>query len=323
MTEIVGTGPRGDSVIGFMAALGALVVLERMFTDVHVWLSWRRGLTWQPVWSLDTDVAPAAVVARLADALQSGPQLLSNREEWKDLKVPRDDFAQELRSGVDSFLASGERSVDFVSGLGTDAATKREKDVIEDTEFQLMSGHQAFLGSMRKLVCETTEEDVQEALFGPWRYAHKGVSMHWDEADLRVHAYRAKAPTKTVPLGVRGANRLAIEALELFPVIATARGVQTSGFIRRDSRVSLRWPLWTGVQGGLSSRAVRSLILHPTVQRLSAQSDTTASCDERRRRLRAEAELRALGVSSVFEARVVRESHYGNFAPARCLAIFV
>jgi len=172
-------------------------------------------------------------------------------------------------------------------------------------------------------VRETSQEDVQEALFGPWRYAHTGVSMRWDEADLRLHAYRAEAPTKTLPPGVRGANRLAIEALELFPVVAATRGVQTSGFIRRGSLVWLRWPLWTGAKRGLSSRAVRSLILHPTVERLSGGSGTTASGDQRRRGPKVEAELRALGVTSVFEARVVRESHYGNFAPARCLATFV
>lgn len=61
-------------------------------------------------------------------------------------------------------------------------------------------------------------QDLEEALFGPWRYVDDMHSWGWDPATLRLGALIPRAPTKMAIEGVAGAYWLAWESQPLFPV---------------------------------------------------------------------------------------------------------
>jgi hypothetical protein len=128
--------------------------------------------------------------------------------------------------------------------------------------------------------------------------------MRWDPVDDRRYAYRADAPSgsKIAPMRtVRGANRLAIEALPCFPVVPQARRALAAGFrrlddMRRDDKWAVRWPIWTAP---VDLWVAQSLIRHPDVAKAPQHAER----------------LRRLGVAEVFESRRV-EARYRSFAPA-------
>ena len=71
-------------------------------------------------------------------------------------------------------------------------------------------------------------------------------------------AYVAAARERQQRGAVYGANRLAIEALPLFPCVPCGGALRTTGFREnRRSGVRLRWPIWTP---SLSLDTVRSLL---------------------------------------------------------------
>lgn len=81
-------------------------------------------------------------------------------------------------------------------------------------------------------------EHLREALFGPWRYENDGLSMRWDPDDAKEYALRWRDPSIGGVSSVWGANRLAFEALPLFPTVPTEAGLRTTGFRRQRFGIS-------------------------------------------------------------------------------------
>lgn len=123
---------------------------------------------------------------------------------------------------------------------------------IQDTAFRTMSGagHQHFVQFMAQLARETTESQLAEALFSPWRYSDPGPSLRWDPTDDRRYALRWGEPSGDPVRTVRGANHLAVEALPLLPVMPVGKRLETTGFTqRRGEGVRWTWPIWEGLLG--------------------------------------------------------------------------
>ena len=96
---------------------------------------------------------------------------------------------------------------------------------------------------------------------------------------------------------MRGANRLAVEALPLFPTVPVGRRLETTGFTRHDKAVHLAWPIW---EPALPVEVIRSLLALGDVQ--APEPDRTT--------------LRARGIAEVYRSRRISNDRYRNFTPA-------
>lgn len=303
MTRVVCTGPEGTNLLGMLCSLGALRVLESIWPDRGVALSWSQRAGWRPVFHVDGEADEDSVAAALGDALRAradAPWLLASDSSGElamnvsDLR--REDFrrlAARAREACDA------ETLGFLAALASDVPDDPEAP-IGDTSLRTMggAGHQHFLGTMRKLAEVTETSHVRDALFRAWRYEDDRLSLRWDPVDDRRYALRADDPSGPPPPTVRGANRLAFEALPLFPCLPSRQRVTTTGFARHDRSVWAIWPIWSVPA---TSSVVRSLLVNPAVHgpRRDAQR------------------LARMGVADVIEARRTRVGKYVSFTPGR------
>jgi hypothetical protein len=313
------------------------LALARPQLDPHLaWCVTGGG--WQPVLHFNEACLPGEVSAWLFDALQGkdGSPWHCMRATEADpladnLAIPGSVFATIARRAAEQATPDDRAWADFCAAYGTEAFD-READ-IEDTSLRTMSGagHQHFLQSLRRLARRPAEctdgrkqkerrrdagqpsppeadpeggtsvEQFERTLFAAWDYADPGPSLRWDPRDDRRYALRADEPSgsKVDPIRtMRGANRLAAEALPCFPTHPTATGAKTTGFHRRGPRLVFMWPVW---EPPLRLETVRSLLAHPYVI-------TPLTCRE---------PLRGLGVVAVFEASRLNVGRMVNFSAGR------
>jgi hypothetical protein len=293
------TGLRGENPLAFLSAVGTLRTLSAAWPDRSVLLSWEfTDGTWQPALHVTGECEQAQVLnalqERLAGTARDFPQ-------WGDVPVSVVEFRDAATLAL--YCPKPSRSVlDMYGWLGSDTTGARDEESMAVTRFKMVSGQQSFLGQVRELIETTDRAHLEEALFGTWLYRDKKPSMRWDPSDDRRYALRDSDPSNTGKnpiLTVRGANRLAVEALALYPVIPAQRDTETRGFIRRGPRWMFSWPIWNGAIG-ISS--VKSLVAHPALSKPEPDSD----------------QLRALGVVEVFRSERTT-SYYSNFYPAKAL----
>lgn len=303
MQEIKLNGLDGSNLLAFLAALGTLRVSSREENGAGVSMKWVRVRGWIPVLchpSAQTEDELAEILGR--KVCGEG----SINDSWKigeDLTLSLEDFRDQL---AEAWSARERTKADFLTAFGSDAVgSGPKKEQMSDTEFRTMSGagHQHFLGFMKELAAGTEVEHLRRALFSPWDYADGRPSLRWDPADYRPHALRAEDPSGDPIKTMRGANRMAIEALPLFPTVPTGRRrVQTVAFKDRNREAEVTWPIWTEPIG------------LGTVSSLLALSELQEKEPSKCRK-----ELAARGVSQVFRAKRFTEGKYRNFSPARAL----
>ncbi len=288
------------NLLGYLSALGVLRTLSVVDSEVGVCLSWsdRQGC-WSPAIH-----HPTASAARLVEIL-SGAFGGDPSPAWslgEDLTVRRPDFAEFARSAIGraSAVKSNPRhTCDFLAAFGSDGcAASGKEELIADTAFRTMSGagHQHFLGFMRELHRTTTPGHLAAALFQPWEYSDEKPSMRWDPNDYRPHALRAEDPSNDPIRTVRGANRLALEALALFPTMPRLGGLRTTGFDKKSE--VLTYPVWTAP---LSCSTVTSLLALDLPDEPSNHRS----------------ELAARGIAQLFQTIRFTEGKYRNFSPSR------
>ena len=308
MSSHMAVGPDGGNLLGFLSALGAFATLDQAWPERSVQMSWiqHRG-AWHPVLHVVPDADEEAIVDALWSRLSMHPNPPGMDKLGEDLNVPPAVFSDFAREAALAAQPLNRRAADFAVAYGCEVTVDNGR--IQDTALRTMSGagHQHFLGSMAELGRLTTRTDVFTALFQPWEYSDERPSMRWDPVDDRRYAYRADDPAKsrTYPIRtVRGANRLAVEALPLFPTAPNGRRLVTTGFTRIEptsrgerTRWLIRWPIW---RPALSLPVVRSLLTHPdiVVRELAVEK------------------LRVMGVAEVFEAERLTEGQFRNFTPA-------
>lgn len=152
---------------------------------------------------------------------------------------------------------------------------------------------------MRTIHLETNSVHLHRALFSDWEYSDPPPFMRWDPNEFRPHALRGSDPAKDRKQNnVRGANRLAIEALPIFPTVPKAHRIHTVAFENRDSDEEVTWPVW-GCQ--LDLPTVRSLVVSSEIQ-----------CPDRLTMMRR-------GIAQVFCSTRFTEGKYRNFSPAKAL----
>lgn len=262
MTEFALDGLDAANPLGMLAALGALRISTLIWPQPRLY--WQQtGDGWRARLTLEDQISAAGWLEALESRLREPEPALGIAD---DLTVPCQDFRRTLLMSQRAARPDARQSVDFLAALGSEAVQARvsgkPNGLIADTALRTMSGagHQHFLGFMRALMQATTAAHLEAALFHPWTYADDGPSLRWDPADDRRYALRWKEPSGDPIRTVRGANRLAIEALPLLPTAPTGTELETTGFRRRRGEgVAWTWPVWTLPVGLDTARSLLSL----------------------------------------------------------------
>jgi hypothetical protein len=301
MTEHLCVGPEGDNLLGFLASVGALVTLDRMWQDGHVRLYWKKMVRWHPVIQVEVEATEDEMLDVLYDELKK--RKINITDEDGNLaentnKITLTAFRRQAESCVQQATVKERFDADFMAAIAGEALSK--EDYVADTAFRTQSGvgHQNFLGIMRNLIEKTTKEDLRDALFSRWRYVKaRNMSLRYDPIEDRRYAYRASNPEGELPVTMPGANRLAIEALVCFPTFPSGGKLLTTCFKEKY----VRWPIW---ERPITACTLRSLLLRKELY----QPEMLDS-------------LEAIGVPVIyFSARIsTGGDRYRNFTPAGVL----
>lgn len=285
----------GSNPLAFLAALGALrlVTLER--PEAGIQMRWERydGF-WRPrLRGIDADEQELCRVMH-----QSGrwaPTKEFMRALGKNITVRRGEFQPFVAEACAGAGPNDRRAADFAAAFGCEICEDEKRGRIEYTDlcFITGSGHQDFLGTIAELAQKVTPGHLYDALFGEWN-TEKKLSMRWDPLDASEYALQWDDPGPKGAWAVWGANRLASEALPLFPTAPVRDGLQTTGFRHSNRQDEFTWPIW---EPFLECASVRSLVSLGILQGVVPENDS----------------LRAMGVSELYRAQRVRIGQGANF----------
>lgn len=287
-------GLDGSNLLAYLAALGTLRALALADPSAEVRMGWAERETWIPT-LYHSKAHSADDILDFLTSRVCGAETADRAWSIGDsLTLTCAEFGKAMRESIEGEDQGPRSTPDFLAAFGSDVyGAGPKKMAMSDTAFRTMSGagHQHFLAFMRELAANTEREHLRRALFAVWDYADERPSLRWDPADYRPHALRASDPSTDPIRTMRGANRLAIEALPLFPTAPVGRRIRTTGFRGGDSGAEVVWPIWTD---GLDVGSVRSVL---------------ASRVEEGRP----------GIAQVFRAVRFTEGKYRNFSPSKAL----
>lgn len=297
-------GLDGANPLAFLAALGALRGLSIVWPESRVQLSWEPRDTWRPRLHVDCEAPnPEDVLTGLGSFadLRPGHEAL---HIGNNLTLPPDRFrhAASGAAGASSVFPAGRAASDFIAGFGCEAITDRN-GVVQDTALRTLrgAGHQHFLKTMRDLAESASTDSFERCLFHPWTRGDPRLSLRWDPEDDRRYALRWRDPSKDAGGTEWGANRLAFEAIPLFPVAPRGRTLATTGFQgTRASDTFFTWPMW---DVPVSLDSIRSIL----------------SLDELQRGTPDRCRLLPMGIPEVFRSQRMNAGRYRNFSPARAV----
>ncbi|MCA9185426.1 MAG: hypothetical protein R3E01_06925 [Pirellulaceae bacterium] len=325
-TSLVLSGLDGSNPLAFLAALGTARVLSMVYSVESIRLGWQLAAgTWRPVISFadltsvgddrvngdskfdEFELEPATLCETMADWLSSPPQLslLESQDLGDNLTISPEAFRTLASEQLDRACegdASSNIALAFLAAFGTDAVHQphsKDRSLMQDTALRTMSGagHQHFIKFMREIIANTTSTHLYSSLFQRWTYEDdgRGMNLRWDPIDDRRYALRWKNPSSDPPTTMRGANRLAIEALPLFPTAPIGNSLQTTGF-RSANGTFFCWPIW---DSELTLPVVQFLL-----QRTQSETGDNAS-----------AERRAFGICAKYRSQRITIGKFRNFTP--------
>lgn len=293
------TGINGANPLGFLAALGTFRVAQQI-NDVPLRLSWApAGGTWQPILHTPSEITPESLVEKLDTYLRSQADSPIFTVA-KNIKMPVHRFRAYAKSAIENWFSGDNPAwAAFAAAFSSDGVTDKNGEV-EDTGFRTMSGagHQHFLQFMNELARVTTSVHLKEALFGPWSYSDTQFSMRWDPEDDRHYSLRWSNPSTDPAKNVRGANRLAIEGLPLFPTMPNTSRLDTTGFTGKKSNDTFWiWPIW---DVPITLDVCRSLLASATLTKPNLEL----------------VHISPTGVVAIFRSQRITIDKFRNFTPA-------
>lgn len=281
-------GLDGSNPLAFLAALGTLRTLSLAWPDRNVKMAWtQHSGAWRPV----IRATPQPNADQLLDALcgtlsqldemvpsqlrcageKASPKNKKGDTKWAGkLRFPPDAYREYSQNAASRSSLPHQRDCEFAAVWASPVVTETvdKVEVVVRTSFDFTAGNQAFIHMISELIRTCTHENLQQCLFQPWLYQDNAISLRWDPIDdTRRYALQAIDPTnnsKNPILGVPGANRLALEALPLFPSVPQQSQLHTTGFDHIDRHTVWTWPIWNVL---LELNTVRSLITHPRIHR--------------------------------------------------------
>lgn len=301
-------GLDGANPLAFLAALGTGLIASTIWP--HSRLCWRLlDGNWRPILS-----CPESDQERLLEQFHAALRDASTIAFGIDNKLPfrADKFASVLKTSAAGAHPDRRRDCDFLAAFGTEIGPEmdaKKNPLFRDTRLRMVrSGDSAGQGLpvyARVIRQATGIVHLRRTLFEPWDYGdHDFSSLRWDPLEDQRYALRWRDPSKSGandgPGSMLGANSLALEALQAFPVIWTGREAETTGFHRNGRReVFFTWPIWSA---SIGMDTVRSLLTLP------ALADDEPPKEE----------LAAMGIDEIFRCqRIQQNQYYSNFSPAR------
>lgn len=307
MTNLLLGGLSADNPLGYLASLGVIRTATLAMPENQFGLSWEiTSGHWRPRLHFSTDLDQSTLIDLLYKQLKDSGNLAA-LNLGDDLTIDVKAYREAMIDCQSSVSPKDRRNADFFAAFGSDIIESQEKGKptgqIADTDFRTMSGagHQHFLKTIRTFIEDTKTSHLYKAIFENWVYddALQGHSMRWDPVDDIRYALRWSNPSGDSDRSTRGSvwggNRLAIEALPLFPTQPHGHKLRTTGF---NHATELSWPVWSPPIG-LSE--IRSLLALAQLQ--EGQS--------------AHAELSALGITEVFRSQRITQGQYRNFVFAK------
>jgi CRISPR-associated endonuclease Cas3-HD len=220
----------------------------------------------------------------------------------KHIDCTGDEYRQYATDFLQESNIAKRSTVDLLAAFASDGYIERLGRV-SATPFCFItgSGHQYFLDTARQLMGEATPERVRSALFEPWTYTDKGLSLRWDPREAARYALMDVDPGPLGAYTVWMANLLAYKALVLFPSAPGASGLQTTGWSRSTGEF-FTWPIW---ERPADPDTIRSMLL---LDILAVTAPDRSA-------------LRASGIATIFRAQRVKvgsgTNFKINFTPAR------
>ncbi len=304
MAEIILKALEGGNPLAYLAAIGTLRVATLAWPEENVRLSWKNlDGGWRPCIHNNTEMAVDVWLAGLYGVLNSGinePAFTISA----DLNLPCHEFRVVAQNAQTKAQPADRSYADFIAAFGSESVdsiiNRKKTGLIADTALRTMSGagHQHFLGFMQELTKVTDLKNIHDSLFNRWNYTDAGPSLRWDPADDRRYALRWQQPSNDPVRTVRGANRLAIEALPLLPTVPRGNELETTGFTQQKHKnVFWTWPIWTSA---LNIDVVRSLLALPELQRVSPNRK----------------ELQSMSIEEVYRSQRITQGKFRNFTMA-------
>lgn len=295
-------GFTADQPLGFLAALGVLRTLERQRPDWEPRLAWKQSGFWRAEISVVGQVSVDGWVDQIQAGLQRSCAEIEHLSQGldKNLAFTRAELRQEIRA------RGGTPSGSLLERMVSELPENKDRAPLSLLQMLNGAGHQHYLPALLKIARQTTRSHLQKTLTAPiWRMeddARGGMTLRLDTFSDSQHALQAQDPNDSEMTSELAANRLAIEALPLFPTLPASREL-TCGFHRRRRQLVMRWPVWT-----LPLRLVE-------VMGLLGAADMADPIENRDR-------LRCLGVEAVWESerRVVGKGKT-LFSPSRAVPL--
>jgi hypothetical protein len=288
MTTLELTGLKGHHPLGFLAACGLLRVANPAIDMTLCWKP-KRGVDSDFTAHVHTnaDATESELRTRLVELVAASASQYLQCLDAYDLKEAEAVLEDYRRNGkkiiqkASTCDGAARTAAEWLCCIGSDVVTrekttgkKKGKTVIRNSHLLMTSGQQDLLKkkgrepatklakrSRRGEVPAKVLQNIEEALFGPWRYEDEDHSLGWDPHLQRLHALRNKAPKDDkTNRSVRAAVFLASQALPLFPCFAVDGKLQTTGFHRDNGDDWFAWPIWCDP---ISLDTLRSLLAHP------------------------------------------------------------
>ncbi len=302
--QILLTGIDGANLLAFLAALGALQMLAQAWPNREVRMKWAPSAgAFRPAleWHGDDGDPLDAISDRLNEL---GPETWFDRDALNFTDKEHEQLLHSARTMADPHLAAR------AAALGAMCMPDQRKREIQWRRQPLhcLSGQQGFFKACRTIVDKTTFGHVKTALLEPWSYADdgKGMSLRWDPIDDRRHALRWSDPSGAEQRMVRGAYRLAIEGLGMFPCLPGERRTRTVAFHGPARALGITWLIW-GIPA--TAETAQSLLTHPGMALLTAEEK------DRNKAKLVRSDLRARGLVAAYRSARIEPTDYANFTP--------
>lgn len=295
MNTIRLSGLRGETLLGFLAALGTLRVLAKTISEAK--LAWSEcGSGWVAELNVpdgtlrDADHVAETVFAALDQGKANHPILQWKRFLGESFRDESDFFRA---SAMALFSAASGSSEDFAPVFSTQIPLI-EGDALEHFDHPFRAARRDYyLGNLKSILENTQFSHVRRTIVCPWDYqdAMANQSLRLDHGDDRRHAYQWHAPTEDPArkkVGcMLGANRLALEAFPLFPCLPKRSGGIAVGFNCKSKTYTwVSWPIWTTPCSLLLISSLLNLeIVHETEPSLDLLSKMGIAAVLRSRRL--------------------------------------
>ncbi len=293
------TGLAGTNPLGFFAALGVQVLFADEPHQPKLW--WSNDVIPHAIvdkdFSVETIIQQAlAVCPKWAKSPAISPKF-GSKAEMEKAKFSPESVRKYLKS------ANGQIGNEFATALVAEGSYDNN-DVAKPSDFYFTAGQQKFFSMAQEILCSVIEDDLNEALVGPWPYKSKLDSLMWDVVDDRIYALSASNPSTTTKYTNPGSEALAILGISTHPVFSRQDGKRTLtvGCSGGWKQGAYTWPLWLRPAGPGS---VAAILAQATDSTPSKRSDWYPSW----------------GIFQILQSQIRRSDQggYGTFSPPRII----